>query len=226
MRVDPTTLTRGEANALINGIVAPRPIAWVSTQSAAGAPNLAPFSFFNAFSFWPPTIAIGPGSRQGVAKDSLRNIRETGEFVVNAVDRRLAELANLCSAELEPGTDEWALVGLEPAPSVRVAPPRVAASPVALECRLRHVVDLGDPAMPTNSLLLGSVVEVHVADRAISDGVPLPQELDLVARMGGDTWCTTRDRFELPRPGTTDVTELRRRAAALRSDQRNTERVG
>ena len=224
MRIDPATLSRGEANALINGIVAPRPIAWVSTRSAAGTANLAPFSFFNAFSFWPPTIAIGPGSRQGVAKDSLRNIRETGEFVVNAVDRRLAELANLCSAELEPAIDEWELVGLEPAPSVRVTPPRVAASPVALECRLRHVVDLGDPTMPTNSLLLGSVVEVYVDDRAMSGGSPLPEALDLVARMGGDTWCTTRDRFELPRPGTTDVAEVRRRAAALQSE-RNTEGV-
>jgi flavin reductase (DIM6/NTAB) family NADH-FMN oxidoreductase RutF len=219
MRVDPSALTRAEANALVNGIVVPRPIAWVSSLTAVGVPNLAPFSFFNAFSFSPPTIGVGPGSRQGINKDSLANIRATGELVVNGVSRRLAELANLCSAELDGEVDEWALTGLEHAPSRSVAPPRVALSPIALECRVREIVDLGDPALPTNSLVLATVVDVYVEDAAIgADGAPDPEALDLVGRMGGDWWCTTRDRFLLPRPGTTDHDELTQRAAAARAN--------
>lgn len=218
MRIDPAALSRAEANAVLNGILVPRPIAWISSLSAAGVPNLAPFSFFNAFSFAPPTIGVGPGSRQGINKDSLRNIRETGEFVVNGVSRRLAELANLCSAELDGDIDEWALTGLERAPSRRVAPPRVALSPIALECRVRQIVDLGDPQLPTNSLVLATVVDIHIDDDAIQDGAPRPEVLDLVGRMGGDWWCTTRDRFLLPRPGTTDLDELTRRAHAASED--------
>jgi flavin reductase (DIM6/NTAB) family NADH-FMN oxidoreductase RutF len=216
MRIDPAELTRAESNAIMNGLIAPRPIAWVSTLSASGQPNLAPFSFFNAFSFWPPTIGIGPGSRRGINKDSLRNIKETGEFVLNGVTRRLAELANLCSAELDDEVDEWAITGLERAPSRIVAPPRVAASPTAFECRVRQIVDLGDPEQPTNSLVIASVVDVFVDDDAMDGRTPRPDVIDLVGRMGGDWWCTTRDRFVLPRPGTTDVEELERRAGAAR----------
>lgn len=106
MLLDPTTLERREVAELVNGLVAPRPIAWVSTLGADGVPNLAPFSFFNAFSTAPPTVAIGPGSRQGVNKDSLRNVKATREFVVNAVTEELATRANLCSAEFPPEVDE------------------------------------------------------------------------------------------------------------------------
>jgi flavin reductase (DIM6/NTAB) family NADH-FMN oxidoreductase RutF len=183
--------------------------------SAGGVRNLAPFSFFNAFSFSPPTLGIGPGSRQGVNKDSLRNIRETGEFVVCAVTEPLAELANLCSAELPEDIDEWELTGLEPADSVEVKPQRVAASPAAFECRLREIVDLGPADMPTNSLIVGSVLRIHVADAAMDGMKPLPDELGLVARMGGDEWARTRDRFTLARPTTVDLDELRAQAREI-----------
>jgi flavin reductase (DIM6/NTAB) family NADH-FMN oxidoreductase RutF len=215
--LDPGDLDRATLNGLMNGLVVPRPIAWVSTISADGVRNLAPFSFFNAFSFQPPTLGIGPGSRQGVNKDSLRNIKETGEFVVNAVSARLAELANLCSAELDSAVDEWELLDIEGADSVDVRPQRVAASPASFECRVREIVDLGPADRPTNSLVVGYVLRIHVDDGAMNGLTPDPAVLDLVGRMGGDWWVRTTDRFDLPRPSTTDLEELQARAAQLRS---------
>ena len=204
MIIDPGELGRRELNALLNGLIAPRPIAWVSTVAADGTRNLAPFSFFNAFSFFPPTIGIGPGSRNGVNKDSLRNSRETGELVVNLVNEDLAELANLSSAEFPREVDEWELTRLESASSVVVAPDRVAASPAALECRVRHIVDLGDPALPTNSLIIAEVVCLHVDDEALDGLTPRPEALRLVGRMGGDWGVRTTDRFARPRPESAD----------------------
>jgi flavin reductase (DIM6/NTAB) family NADH-FMN oxidoreductase RutF len=220
MIIDPATVGRGERNALINGLVAPRPIAWVSSLAPDGTRNLAPFSFFGAFSFDPPTIGIGPGSRQGVNKDSLHNIKATGEFVVNLVDRRLAETANACSGEFGPEVDEWEVAGMDGVPSEVVAPMRVADAPAALECRVRQVLELGSADRASNNLVVAWIVRIHVRDDAIDGHVPLPDALDLVARMGGDEWCTTRDRFTLPRPATADpaqvAAELERRNAAIR----------
>ena len=211
MIIDPADLGRRELNVLLNGLVAPRPIAWVSTVAADGTRNLAPFSFFNAFSFFPPTIGIGPGSRNGINKDSLRNCRETGELVVNLVSEDLAELANLSSAEFPSEVDEWELTGLESASSVVVAPERVAASPASLECRVRQIVDLGDPKLPTNSLIIAEVVRLHV-NEALDGLTPRPEALRLVGRMGGDWWVRTTDRFALPRPESADAAQLRERA--------------
>jgi flavin reductase (DIM6/NTAB) family NADH-FMN oxidoreductase RutF len=202
--VDPAELDRRARNALINGLVMPRPIAWVSSLAPDGSRNLAPFSFFGAFSFDPPTIGLGPGSRQGVNKDSLHNIKATGEFVVNLVDRRLAEVANACSGEFSPEVDEWDVTTVEGAPSEVVAPMRVAEAPAALECRVRQVLELGEPDRASNNLVVAWIVRIHVKDEAMDGLVPRPDALDLVARMGGDEWCTTRDRFTLPRPAGAD----------------------
>src|SRR5882672_6521049 len=128
MIIDPSKLDRRERSGLVNGLVAPRPIAWISSLAPDGTRNLAPFSFFGAFSFDPPTIGVGPGSRQGINKDSLHNIKATGEFVVNLVSRELAEHANACSAEFPAHVDEWDVAGLEATPSEIVAPKRVSAA--------------------------------------------------------------------------------------------------
>ena len=208
MILDPATLGRGERNALVNGLICPRPIAWISSLAPDGTRNLAPFSFFGAFSFDPPTIGVGPGSRQGVNKDSLHNIKATGEFVVNLVSRELAEHANACSAEFPAHVDEWDVAGLEATPSEVVAPKRVAAAPAALECRVREVIELGDAERASNNLVVASIVSVYVRDDAMDGALPLPDVLDLVARMGGDEWCTTRDRFTLPRPSSSDPAEV------------------
>lgn len=216
MIVDPRDADRRLLNGLVNALVGPRPVSWVSTLSADGEPNLAPFSFFNAFSFQPPTLGISPGSRDGVPKDSLRNIRDTGEFVVCVVNEELAPWANLASAELPSGIDEWSLLGLESAASETVRPPRVARSPAAFECTVRQIVDLGPSERPTNSLVIGAVQRIHVADDVLGDdGLPDLDALGLVGRMSGDDWTRTRDRFQLRRPGAIDEHEVRRRLAVL-----------
>jgi flavin reductase (DIM6/NTAB) family NADH-FMN oxidoreductase RutF len=205
MIIDPAEQDRRTLNGLMNGLVYPRPITWTSTIAEDGTRNLAPFSFFNAFSFHPhPTIGFGPGSRRGVNKDTLANIRATGEFVVNLVSAALAETANHTSAEVPGDVDEWELAGVRGVPSDLVRPERVADSPVSFECRLHQIVDLGEPDMPTNSLVIGRVLRIHVDDAAMDGLTPRPEVLDLVGRLGGDLWTNTRERFTLPRPsGTT-----------------------
>lgn len=211
MIIDPADLERGDLNALVNGLVYPRPIAWVSTVGRDGSRNLAPFSFFNAFSFHPrPVVGIGPGSRRGVNKDSLRNIKETGEFVVNAVNEELARAANLTAAEFGPEVDEWEVAGVTPVPSETVRPERVAESPASFECEVKQVVELGTQEAPSNSLVIGVVGRIHVIDDALFDGYKVrPEALNLVGRMGGPYWVNTRDHFELRRPASTDPDEVR-----------------
>lgn len=210
MIFDPATLDRQALHALINGLVYPRPIAWVSTVSTEGRPNLAPFSFFNAFSFFPPTVALGPGSRKGVNKDTLRNIRETGEFTISVVTEELAELANATSAEFPPDINEWEAFGIAGADCEMVRPKRVAASPAAFECRLLQIIDLGTAETPTNSLVVGRVVRIHVDESIMSGGAPNSDALKLVGRMGGSEWCKTDAKFNLKRPASADPDVVRR----------------
>jgi len=207
--VDPAITPHHNLYKLLIGSVVPRPIGFISTVSAEGMRNLAPFSFFNAFSTQPPTVAIGPGSRQGVNKDSLRNIRQTGEFVVNIVNYELAVRANQTSAEFSPDVDEWEVAEVTPAPSDDVTPPRVAEAPASLECRVHSIVDLGTDDAPTNSIVIATITRFHVRED-ILDGYRIrPEMLDAVARMGRNLWCTSRDRFDLARPGSTEPLEVR-----------------
>ncbi|MEW5874515.1 MAG: flavin reductase family protein [Candidatus Zixiibacteriota bacterium] len=210
MILDPATLDRATLNGLINGLVYPRPIAWVSTVSQSGQPNLAPFSFFNAFSFFPPTVGIGPGSRHGINKDTLRNIRETAEFVVSLVSEDLAKLANATSAEFGPEVNEWDVVGIAGANSQTVRPQRVAVSPASFECRMTHIIELGASDQPTNSLVVGHVLRIHVDDSVMDGMKPRSEVLRLVGRMGGSEWCRTTDKFILPRPDSADPEAIRR----------------
>lgn len=211
MQINPKDLERADLNKLVNGLIYPRPIAWVSTIGADGRRNLAPFSFFNAFCFHPqPMVGIGPGSRQGVNKDSLANIKESGEFVVNLVNEELAETANLTSAEFDPEVDEWETAGVEPAPSEVVRPERVAASPASFECRVKEIVELGTEEKQSNSLVVGVVERMHVLDDVLFDDYKVsPEAMRLVGRMGGPYWVRTRDYFELPRPTSSDPDEMR-----------------
>ena len=159
----------GLAHDPFKALVAPRPIGWISTVSSEGIPNLAPYSFFNAVGDSPPMIAFSSNGR----KDSLVNAEATGEFVWNMATRPLAEAMNSSSASVSPETDEFGLAGLETAPSRLVAPPRVAASPAALECRVVQIVRLHDlDGRETNNLLaIGQVVGVHIDRAFLRDGL-------------------------------------------------------
>jgi flavin reductase (DIM6/NTAB) family NADH-FMN oxidoreductase RutF len=207
MIVSPSDLQHSELYGLLLNSVAPRPIAWVSTMSASGALNLAPFSFFNAVSVDPPLLAFAPGLRppkqpqagDGEAKDTLRNIRETKEFVVNIVTYELAEAMNLTSGEYDAWVNEFEVAKVTPEPSKIVRPPRVAESPVSFECKLHQILDFS--SRPTSSsLVIGQVVSIHMNDAYIKDGRLDRNSLDLIGRMGGMQYTRTTQRFEMVRP--------------------------
>ena len=199
MEFIPSNLSHSELYGLILNAVAPRPIAWVSTLSASGRPNLAPFSFFNAVCIDPPVLAFAPGLRQGETKDTLRNVRETKEFVVNVVTYDLAEKMNLTSGEYDASVNEFELAQITTAPSQVVKPPRVAASPVSFECKLHQIVDFS-PSPQSSSLVLGRVVSIHVDDAHMKDGKLDRNSLDLIGRMGGIQYTRTTQRFDMVRP--------------------------
>lgn len=191
----------GLAHDPLNSIIAPRPIGWISTRSAAGVNNLAPYSFFNAFNYTPPII----GFSSTAWKDSVANIRETGEFVWNLATRDLAEAMNASCAAVPADVDEFALSGLTPRPSAVVAPARVAESPVAFECRLTQLIPLqdADGAPAGGWLTLGEVVKVHIDRRLIRDGVYDTLLGNPILRGGGPTdYFTISDaaRFHMRRP--------------------------
>ena len=185
-----------------NAIVGPRPIGWVSTRGRDGSLNLAPYSFFNAFNYTPPIIGFSSNG----AKDSLRNCRESGEFVWNLATRALAEAMNLSCAAVPYGTDEFALAGLTPEASRLVAAPRVAESPVGFECRVCDIVQLkghAGAAVPA-WLVLGEVVAVHIRRALLPEGVFDTFAAGIVLRAGGPSaYAEIRpdSRFDLRRPG-------------------------
>jgi flavin reductase (DIM6/NTAB) family NADH-FMN oxidoreductase RutF len=185
-----------------NAIVGPRPIGWVSTRGADGSVNLAPYSFFNAFNYTPPIIGFSSTS----AKDSVRNARETGEFVWNLVTRPVAEQMNLTSAAVPYGTDEFALAGLTPLAARLVAPPRVGESPVHFECKVCDIVRLkSHDGRPTPAwLVLGEVVAVHIDRRLLKGGLFDTFAAGVVLRAGGPSAYAAigpENRFDLHRPG-------------------------
>ena len=185
-----------------NAIIAPRPIGWISTCSEDGAPNLAPYSFFNAFNYTPPLIGFSSLGE----KDSVRNARATGEFVWNLVSLSLAEAMNQSCAPVPYGVNEFALAGLDTAPSRLVRPPRVAASLVSMECKVTQIIQLQtQTGAPLNTwLTMGEVVAVHIDDSLIEDGTYQTAKGQPVMRGGGPADYFTIDPaqlFRMTRPG-------------------------
>ena len=182
-------------------IVTPRPIGWISTVDAEGRVNLAPYSFFNAIADRPPLVAYSStGAKPGLTerKDTLANIRETGEFVVNVVSYALRDAMNASSAGLAPETDEFEAAGLEKAPSRVVAPPRVKAAPAALECRAWKIIDLPGE---WNTLVIGEVVGVHIDDAMLRDGMLDVTLYQPLSRLGYRDYAAVAEVFALDRPG-------------------------
>jgi flavin reductase (DIM6/NTAB) family NADH-FMN oxidoreductase RutF len=179
-------------------LVAPRPIGWISTLGKTGVVNLAPYSFFNAVSEDPHFVMFASGGR----KDSQRNAEETGEFVCSLATYELRDAMNRTSVAVGPDVDEMRLAGLTPAPSRLVAPPRVAESPVAFECRYWRTIELPGPngGAGSNAIVLGQVVGVHIADAAIVAGRVDVTRLKPIARLGYGDYAVIDEVFTLPRP--------------------------
>ena len=198
MRFDLAELSATERYKLLGGLVVPRPIALVTTESADGRVNAAPFSFFNVFAEEPPLVVLGLGiSPVGGAKDTTVNIRDTGEFVINLVDEPIAEAMNLCAIDFPPEISEIEVAGLDLVPSQKVAPRRIAQAPVNLECRRYVTLEVARERY----LVVGEVLVAHVRDGLI-DPATLRVDRDAYAPIGrlfGGGYGRTRDRFEMPR---------------------------
>ena len=187
---------------LMIGSIVPRPIGWISTVNASGQPNLAPFSFFNGVCARPPHVLFCPMMRGTdlSPKDTLRNVRATGEFVANIVSESLKIQMNITSTEFPAQINEFEAAGLTPAPSIIVSPPRVLESAVQYECKVVHIVDLGsDPG--GGSVVIGRVVRIHVRDDVLMglDKIDL-EKLAPIGRLAGHSYCRLTDIFELVRP--------------------------
>lgn len=182
--------------------VVPRPIAWVSTVSAEGTPNLAPFSFFNGVGSNPPAVIFSPCTKaDGTTKDTLNNLRAVPEFVVNVVPHAIREAMNETSYPFTADVDEFDRAGLTALPSRFIKPSRVAQSPVHLECKLVKIVPVGEGPLSAN-ICIGEILCFHVAtDILLPDGTVDVAKIDLVGRLGGEDYSTIRDRFNLPKPG-------------------------
>jgi flavin reductase (DIM6/NTAB) family NADH-FMN oxidoreductase RutF len=197
MQLELAALPPLERYKLLIGLVIPRPIAWISTRSANGVANCAPFSFFNVFSEDPPLCAIGINPRSdGALKHSLKNIRRTGEFVVNLVDEATANAMHVSSYEFAEDESEFEKTGLTPAPAALVGHPRIAEAAASLECRVFRRIEVG----ATRELVLGEILLVHAREGIIDPQTKRISEEHYrpIGRLFADRYCTTRQRFNLP----------------------------
>jgi flavin reductase (DIM6/NTAB) family NADH-FMN oxidoreductase RutF len=206
MEIKPEELAVRDRYKLMIGSILPRPIAFVSTISPEGAFNLAPYSFFNGVGSNPMTVVFCPANdSEGREKDTLRNCKPvaeggTGQFVVNVAGEPFIREVAAAAEALPYGESEFELTGLTPTPSTVVKPPRVSESPLAFECQTLQVIRTNSDAPAAGNLVLGEVVHIYAVGGLISErGYVDADKLAAVGRMGGLSYCRTRDRFELPR---------------------------
>jgi flavin reductase (DIM6/NTAB) family NADH-FMN oxidoreductase RutF len=201
MQVDPKTLSWQDTYKYLIGSVQPRPIAFVSTVNEAGQTNLAPFSFFTVVAANPPTICVSimRQGKTGEKKDTLNNIEATKEFVVNIVSESFVEQMNRTAGNFPPDVSEFEVSGLTPVPSSIISVPRVGESLINLECRLTQIVEVGGDVGGAGSLVIGEVVQVHVADEIHYDGKIRTSVLNPVGRLAGDDYVRVTDTFTVVR---------------------------
>jgi flavin reductase (DIM6/NTAB) family NADH-FMN oxidoreductase RutF len=199
--LDPRASNYQDVYKVLIGAIVPRPIAFVSTISPEGSRNLAPFSFFTAISANPPVVCFCPTRRPGPEprKDTLRNVTETREFVVNIVSEEIAQQMNMTSGDFAADVDEFEAAGLTPIPSDLVKPPRVAESHVHMECKLYLTLEISDLPGGGN-LVIGEVVRLHVDDAYVDSFKIDADKLRAIGRMGGNSYVRTTDRFDMIRP--------------------------
>lgn len=217
MDVDFTAISGPEKYRLLTNFVGPRPIALVGTRSQEGHNNAAPMSFFNVFSHEPPLVVLGIQTRgNGEEKDTVGNIRRTGEFVVNMVDMSIADAMIVCSVNFAPDVDELEFAGLTPAPSMQIDADRVVESPCSFECKLERILEFD-----RRVLVIGEVVHMHVHDRCLDAAGRYvnPETYQPIARLHADNYITSDRQFELKKPEallpyeTAQVTPRSQRAA-------------
>lgn len=199
--IDPGAQAFSNNHKLMIGSIVPRPIALVSTCSPDGILNLAPFSYFNGVCSNPPTIMFAPARRgyDGKTKDTLNNIQNTNEFVVNIVSEDFAEKMVACSTDFEPEIDEFEVSGLTPSPCQKIKPPLVKEAQVSYECKLNRIIPIGDESPGSGFIVIGTIVLFHIADDVYEDGKINLEKLRPVGRLAGNNYIRTSDQFEIVR---------------------------
>ena len=201
MIIDPANQSFSENHKLMIGSIVPRPIALVSTTSKDGNNNVAPFSYFNGVCSNPPTIMFAPARRgwDGHEKDTLINIRNNQEFVINIVSESFAEKMVKCSTDFDPNIDEFQVSGLTPESSSKVSPPKVKESKINLECKLDQIVEIGDGTAGSGFVVLGTIVLFHIDDDIYEDGHILLDKLEPLGRLAGNWYTRPTDNLKITR---------------------------
>ena len=201
MIFDPTEIPFQETHKLMIGSIVPRPIAFVSTRSKDGKNNVAPFSYFNGVCSKPPTIMFAPARRgwDGEEKDTLINIRDTEEFVVNIVSEPFAEKMVMCSTDFDSDVDEFIESNLTPVPSQKIAPSRVGEAKVSFECKLNQIVEIGDGTAGSGFVVIGSIVLFHIDYDVYDNGRILLNKLQPLGRLAGNWYTRTTDILKIIR---------------------------
>jgi flavin reductase (DIM6/NTAB) family NADH-FMN oxidoreductase RutF len=207
LTIDPKKIEVPKLHHYLLGAVGPRPIAFASTIDKEGNPNLSPFSFFNVFSANPPIMIFSPArsGRTGATKNTLDNVKEVREVVINVVNYDIVQQMSLSSSPYDPSIDEFVKAGLTPLPSDEIKPFRVKESPVQFECKVNEIVELGQNGGAGN-LVICEVVKIHINEAVLDDNGMIDQhKIDLVSRMGGNWYCRAdkNSMFEVQKPITT-----------------------
>ena len=201
MIFDPSEIPFQETHKLMIGSIIPRPIAFVSTQSNNGKNNVAPFSYFNGVCSKPPTIMFAPARRgwDGEEKDTLINIRETEEFVVNIVSESFAEKMVMCATDFDSDVDEFEISGLTPTDSQKIKPPRVGEAKISFECKLNQIVEIGDGTAGSGFVVIGTIVLFHIDDGIYDNGRIITDKLEPLGRLAGNWYTRSTDTLKIDR---------------------------
>ena len=201
MIFDPNEIPFQETHKLMIGSIVPRPIAFVSTQSKNGKNNVAPFSYFNGVCSKPPTIMFAPARRgwDGEEKDTLINIRDTEEFVVNIVSESFAEKMVMCATDFDSDVDEFEISGLNTAGSQKINPPRVEEAKISFECKLNQIVEIGDGSAGSGFVVIGTIVLFHIDDDIYDNGRILLNQLEPLGRLAGNWYTRLTDTLKIVR---------------------------
>ena len=201
MKFDPSEISFTEVHKLMIGSIVPRPIAFVSTLSKNGKNNIAPFSYFNGVCSRPPTIMFAPARRgwDGKEKDTLVNIRDNNQFVINIVSESFAEQMVMCSTDFDSDVDEFEISGLNPVPSNKISPPRLLESKISYECELNQIVEIGEGDAGSGFIVIGTIVLFHIDDDVYDNGHILLDRLEPLGRLAGNQYTRPNNNLEIIR---------------------------